>query len=343
MNQYFVYIEEVLDDLQTKWAESDKYKYNPTAFTKKKLNSENINMCCPYHNETKPSFGISTVYPYMFNCFSCGASGELVTLVSHVYEINYLKAYGKILRDYSAIDLEPLKSDHEKKWRDVTEEEILNYRRKRHSYIRSRGVTDYTLQKYEVGYDEENYSITFPVRDLYGNPLFILRRNVNNKFYHIPKGAPKKKSLYGLSYLYEKVNEVFIVEGPIDVLSCYEVKLPAVALMGRTLSKNQLKLLQLAGIDKIILFLDNDRWGVKGNLDAYKLISETPIKVEVFKYPKQWGVDAVDDVKFKDANDLLLGGRLSNIKTVSYLDYYYELLQSKYYKGVFHEGNKKNF
>lgn len=341
MDRYFVNIEEVLEDLEDEWVKNSNYRYNPTAFTKKKVNSFNINMCCPYHNETKPSFGISTEYPYLFNCFSCGASGELITLIADVYEIDYLKAYRKVIRDYSTITFNV--SEEEQEEGGVTEEEIFNYRKKKHSYIETRGISDYTLQKYEVGYDEENYSITFPVRDLYGKPLFIIKRNVSNKFYHIPKGAPKKDSLYGLNYLYGKVNEVFIVEGTIDVLSCYEARLPAVGLMGRTLSRNQLKLLQLAGISKVILFLDNDRWGVKGNLDAYRLISKTPIRVEVVEYPEQWGIDAVDGIKYKDPNDLLRGDRLKDIKIMSYINYYYKLIQSKYYRGVHHDGGKKSF
>lgn len=342
MEIYSVNIEEIIEDLRVRWAESENYRYNPTAFTRQKVTSENVNMCCPYHNETKPSFGISTSYPYLFNCFSCGESGELINLVSYVLGISYLEAYNKILKDYSAFDVGLFYEEvEEEDWRDVTEEEIFNYRRKRHSYIERRGISDYILQKYEIGYDEETYSITFPVRDLQGNPLFILKRNVNSKFYHIPKNAPKNKVLYGLNYLYGKVNEVFIVEGPVDVLSCYEAKIPAVALMGRTLSKHQLKLLQLAGVDKVVLFLDNDEWGVKGNLDAYKLISNTPMKVEVVKYPVQWGIDTIDNIDFKDPNDLLLGGKLKNIETISYLDYYFNLLQSKCYKGVYHGGRKK--
>src|SRR5690554_7618859 len=49
-------------DLRDKWRESSYFRYNPTAFTGKKANTGNINMCCPFHHETKPSFGVSTTY-----------------------------------------------------------------------------------------------------------------------------------------------------------------------------------------------------------------------------------------------------------------------------------------
>jgi len=336
MDNYIVNIEEVLDDLQNEWVKSSNFKYNTTAFTKRKVSFSNINMCCPYHNEVKPSFGISTNYPYMFNCFSCGKTGELIALIADIYEINRLSAYRKIISKYSTIDLKiiPDIETNDEEEKGVTEEEIFKYRTKKHSYMELRGISDHTLQKYEIGYNEKNYSITFPVRDLCGNPMFIVERNVSSKFYHIPQNAPKKNILYGLNYLYGKTDEVFIVEGAMDVLSCYQAGLPAIGLLGRSLSKNQLKLLQMAGIKKVILFLDNDRWGVEGNLDIYKLISKTPIKVEAVEYPIQWGINTMKKTEFKDPNDLLRKDRLKEIKVVPYLTYYYNLLKSKNHKGV---------
>lgn len=336
--EYIVDILGVIKDLENEWEGSSKFKINPTAFKKKNPDDYNIMMCCPYHNENKPSFGITTSYPYMFNCFSCGESGELVLLISYVYDISYLAAYKKILTQYSEYDLSLFNNVEEEDIEEVTEEEIFNYRRKRHSYIEHRGISDHTIQKYEVGYDEKNYAITFPVRDLYNNPSFIIRRSVNSKFYNIPKGSPKKETLYGLNYLYNKTDTVYIAEGPIDVLSCYQAGLPSIGLMGRNLSKTQLKLLQLAGIKEIILFLDNDKWGVLGNLDIYKLLSKTPIKVKVVQYPIRWGIDTLDKIKYKDPNDLLRGGAMDKIKIISFLEFYYSLLQSKFSRGVFING-----
>lgn len=337
---FTVNIIEVIENLENEWMNSSSYKNNPTAFTKKKIDEHNIMMCCPYHNENKPSFGITTSYPYMFNCFSCGESGKLVSLVSYVYGISYLAAYKKILTQYSEYDLSLFNNaEIEEDAEEVTEEEIFNYRRKKHSYIENRGISDHTIQKYEIGYDEDNYAITFPVRDLYNNPSFIIRRSVTSKYYNIPKGSPKKETLYGLNYLYGKTDTVYIAEGPIDVLSCYEAGLPAIGLMGRTLSKTQLKLLQLAGINRVILFLDNDKWGILGNLDAYKLLSTTPIKVEVAQYPMRWGVDKVDGIEYKDPNDLLRKELIKDIKIVSFLEFYYSLLQSKYSREVLSNGN----
>lgn len=337
-HSFIVNIEEVLDDLENVWRGRSDFKSNPTAFTRKKIDEHNIMMCCPYHNETRPSFGITTSYPYMFNCFSCGTSGELVSLVSHIYGISYLAAYKKLLTQYSTIDFDLFNDIEDEDNIYVTEEEIFNYRKKRHSYMQTRGISNFTLQKYEVGYDEEEYAITFPVRDLYGNPLFIIRRSVNSKFYNIPKGAPKKETLYGLNYLYGKTDEVFIVEGAIDVLSCYEAKLPAIGLMGRTISKTQLDILQKAGIKKVTLFLDNDKWGVLGNLAAYKLIATTPIKINIVQYPVvQWGVDAIEGIKYKDPNDLLCSRKMEDIKIIPFLEFYYGLLCSKKLRGVFDE------
>lgn len=313
MDYYMVNIDHVLDALQTEWSANNGYANNPTAFTKRRVGDSNVNMCCPFHCESRPSFGISKVYPYPYNCFSCGKKGQLIDLIAFVFKINYMEAYRRLLQDFSVVDFEFSKDSAEREWVGVTEEEIFEYRKKRHSYLRTRGISDYTQSKYEIGYDTEKSAITFPVRDLHGNPSFIVRRSVFAKFYNIPINAPKKKTLYGLNYLVGKTDIVYIVEGLIDVLACYEAKIPAVALMGRTLSDEQVKLLMQGRIKKVVLFLDNDEWGIKGTFEALDKLNKTPLVVSVAKYP--------DDTNCKDPNDLLLMDLLQRIEIVPSIQY----------------------
>lgn len=338
MNSYVVDIEYVLNSLKDIW--STRNSQNLTAFSKIKRRGKNIMMCCPFHAESKPSFGISTDYPYVYNCFSCGTSGELTSLVAHVYRCSYMEARNILKSEYSLINTN-FDTNNDDKFIYPTEEEVLKFRCKRHDYIEKRGISERTIQKYEIGFDEDNFSITFPVRDLNNELSFILRRSVNSKFYNFPKNAPKEV-LYGLNYLFSSDKEIehcFIVEGTMDVLSCYEKGLPSVGLMGRSISDKQIKQLQKAGIRSVTLFLDNDKWGVFGNLDLYKKIAAvTSIKISVASYPgNKWGIDTVneEEVSYKDPNDLLLGRKLNReLKKVSFLNYYLTLRLSKYAKEV---------
>lgn len=328
LNEYQVDIEFTLNSLKNRWRGNG----NPTAFTKLKDTGSDLMMCCPFHNETKPSFGISKEYPYQYNCFSCGSGGELVGLIQHVYECNYLEALRILKRDFATytLDLGNIFEEDEEEFHLV--EDISRYTGKKHSYIRDRGISDFTLLKYEIGYDEETSSITFPVRDLDSELLFVVRRAVYNKYYNIPSNAPKGSVLYGLNYLKGKTSSCFIVEGMVDVLSCYEAKLPSVGLGGRMLSELQVKQLIKAGIKEVILFLDNDKWGVLGTVEAYKVLSKYPLVVKVVSYPERWGIDS-KDCEYKDPNDLLRVGKLESLKIISYIDFYIDI--KKHLRGKF--------
>lgn len=333
MDEYHVDIKHAMDLMRVRWGLN---KENPTAFSRLKDTGSNLMMCCPFHNESKPSFGIKMEYPYKYNCFSCGSSGTLITLIQHVYECNYYEAMGVLIREFANLqidlDIDSLFEEDAEIVEGITEADIDRYKGKKHSYITNRGISDYTLYKYEVGYDPDTFSITFPVRDVDGTPLYIVRRSIGSKFYNIPENAPKGVTLYGLNYIRGRTTYCYLVEGMVDVLSCFEAKLPSVGLGGRSLNDTQARLLLNAGIKDIILFLDNDKWGVLGNIQAYKVLEKYPFNIKVATYPERWGIDGIE-CKHKDPNDLLRAGLLENVKVISYIDFYADVLLSKCLRG----------
>ncbi|SNS21270.1 DNA primase [Anaerovirgula multivorans] len=324
-------IQQIIQMFQSDYSNSN----NPNAFGKAKPSGEDIMCCCPFHSESKPSFGVSTKEPYSYNCFTCGESGTVDDLARYVYGDSGLDMLGflkrttieKSLKD-RLVDVKSILSKESIQY--VSDEEVLKLMKKRHAYIEGRGFTNRSLLTYEVGYDSVNSAITFPVRDLTGGCRFIVTRSINSKHFHIPNNAVKKDVLYGLYYLKNRgFREVFINEAPIDTISCYQSGLPAVAVLGKFLFKEQVRLLIRLGFNEVNLFYDNDKWGVDCTHKSYELLKDTPIKVNVVKYPKG---------NFKDANDLLRAGRMKDIEKVSYVKY---LLSMKNLKGE-HE-NGKNF
>lgn len=336
LNDYTVDIEFVVGELRTEWIKSANYD-NTTAFSRVRDTGSDLLMCCPFHSESKPSFGVNKEYPYLYNCFSCRSGGNLVNLVQHTYNCNYFEAMRIIRREFSDdladIDISTILDEEVIETEELTEEDINKYKGKKHSYITNRGISDYTLHKYEIGYDEETTSITFPVRFLNGEPAFIVRRGVWNKFYNIPKDAPRGSVLYGLNYLVDKVDSCYIVEGMVDVLSCYEAGIPSVGLGGRILSDVQAKELIKAGIKEVTLLLDNDKWGVIGTIEAYKVLEKYPITVKVGTYPTKWGVDCMD-CELTDPNDLLKAGLLKDIKIVPYIVFHMDTVNIKHLRGT---------
>lgn len=313
-------IESLLDDLRAAWVNSEKYRYNDTAFTKQKPSGNSIQFCCPFHHEKRPSCGIMLDYPYGYHCFTCDESGNLIQLVSYVFDVNALEAMQLLMRSHVAggerkkINIEKYLKGGGKEYTPVPEELIEKYKNKRHTYLYSRGFSERTLKTYEIGYDVSTNMITIPVRDSKGIPRFIKRRYIHNKRYYNDE-VPRKDILYGLYYIIKsgkRIQEISVTEGEFDVLACYESGIPAVGLLGRKLFEEQVLELMKANIKKVNLFFDNDKQGQKGALQAYELLQKTPIQVTFTLYPSS---------SCKDPNDLLIHHLFDEITIVSPVDY----------------------
>ena len=74
-------------------------------------NSDWANTRCPMpnHDDGNPSFGVNTT-SNTYNCFGCGASGDLIKLVQEVEGLNFVEAIQK-LSIYANIDIEHVDFD----------------------------------------------------------------------------------------------------------------------------------------------------------------------------------------------------------------------------------------
>ena len=159
-----------------------------------------------------------------------------------------------------------------------------------------RKLTDEVIEKFDIGYDEHFElkdeegkvkqvlrCLTFPVRDVSGNTLFIARRSVDIKFFHYPEGVIKP--VYGLYELPDDVREVIICESILNALTCYVYGKPAVALngLGTEYQYEQLKRLPAR---KFIIALDPDEAGQRATrklrkaLRGSKLVTQYEITKE---------------------------------------------------------------
>ena len=289
-----------------------KYKEGPT----------HIQICCPYHAngmERRPSAGIRKE-DGMFHCFACGEVHSLQEVISHCfgYIDDIIGKFGWqwLIRNFTTVQVEErkdvvldfgnrynlhdnvVKQDMDNPDRDtrfVTEEELEKYRYI-HPYMYKRGLTNDVIELFDIGYDANSGCITFPVRDRFGNCLFVARRSVKTKFFNYPEGV--EKPLYGLyeyyhirKFLYDNVvpyygeeccselNEVIVCESMLDALSFWTVDKYAVALNGLG---NELQFKQLRELPcrKIILATDMDERGlaarkrIRENMQNRKIVTE---------------------------------------------------------------------
>ena len=273
--------------------------------------SLNARVNCPIHKngqENTPSCDIllqdkgdinaGTVY-----CFACGYRANLLKFISDCLNISYSDSIQWLL-NFSEYDLvENIRDVNldftEEKFNDVyADVQKINVEQLKeydyfHSYMYERKLTDYVINKFEVGYDPKTDCLTFPVY-VNGECLFVAKRKVKYKQFIMPAIQPKP--IYGLDYLTE--DTVYVCESIINCLTLWSYGKQAVALFG-TGSEYQIELLKQIPQRKIILALDGDEAGLKGSKRIAKQLDNKI--VTMLNIPKN---KDINDLSFEGFNNL---------------------------------------
>ena len=268
---------------------------------------DNIMVTCPYHKqgeERRPSCGISTIdkpgHPAgTVHCFTCGKTASIDSFISYILGIDDGGEEGRkwLLDRFDVTNNREIKVqfggrgqgkslDAEKQY---IEEALLKEFRYIHPYMYKRKLTDEIIEKYDIGYDRINDMITFPVRDIDGNCLFVAKRSVKGKFFLLPNS--KNKPLYGVYELDYSKPDVYICESFFNALTLATYGLNAIALMG-TGSRYQYNLINKLPFRRIIICLDGDS---AGRIGTKKLLNE------IYRGKIVYFIDMPDG---KDVNDL---------------------------------------
>jgi DNA primase len=271
----------------------------------KELSSGWIMACCPFHQENRPSFGVNKETG-VYNCFACGASGNLADLISFCKGISVADAVKEITKSAKTLFKQSsLVINLDKRKEDIIlSKTILKEYAYYHPYLIKRGISKETLKKFAVGYDITNRAVTFPFFDLQGNLRTIKYRKVDSKqFWYYPGGEDKSKLLY-LIHAVKGLKRVYIVEGEVDALYCWENGLPAVALSGSWMTKEQAKLLLSTGVKEVVIFTDNDSAGEKAKNRIISLLSRRRVQKFVeytlaVKDPNEMPKDVIRNLTLK--------------------------------------------
>jgi replicative DNA helicase len=284
---------------------------------------------CPFHDDRTPSF---TVWPreQKFKCFGCDASGDVIDYIQQRENIqNVVGAlqfishkYGIQLTGYDEEYYDRKKSDLQKNRKAY----VKFYKQKNaaYEYLKGRGISEQVTERFKIGHNDNNHSITIPIFSPYGDLLGMAERflasDAKPKYKNSPESEFYKKSeiLYGLNEARKDINkEVYIVEGYFDVLSMYEFGLEkTVGYAGQAITEQQSKLLSkyITKYTKIYLIPDKDHTGqnfIKKNVKALRLHNRNEIRI----------IDLPDDCK--DINDYLQAGRnfgeLQNVSNEMFL------------------------
>lgn len=288
---------------------------------------DNIMVSCPYHKdgqERKPSAGVRKS-DGTFHCFTCGEIHTLQEVISHCFG-HYDDLVGSfgwkwLTKNFLMLEVEnraviPLNLSRNKRntksnkitlpdEKNVTQAELERFRYI-HPYMYKRKLTDGVIEKFDVGYDKATDSLTFPVRDINGDCLFIVRRSVKGKHFNIPKGV--EKPLYGIYELYQSTEiekqDVIVCESIIDALTCWVYGKYALALngLGTELQFEQLRKLPCR---KLIIATDNDTAGFRAKERIKKNVNNKLLKQYVFPENRK-DINELTKEEFENLQEIFL-------------------------------------
>ena len=270
-----------------------------------KNGQDNIQVTCPYHkdgNEKKASAGIS-VKDGTFHCFTCGKVRSFPQVLSYCLGNSDNGEVGKqwLINNLESNTMESRSLESKLNRTEnptvyISEEELDNYRYY-HPYMYQRKLTNDVIAKFDIGYDKDSKSITFPVRDKFGRCLFVARRRVDYKYFNYPSGA--EKPLYGIYELDNNCKSLIICESMFNCLTCYVYGKEAIALNG-TGSKSQIEEISKLNVRVIYLGLDNDEAGDKG---CYRIFEALKGKFIFYRLVCPEGKD-INDLTREEFNEV---------------------------------------
>lgn len=164
-----------------------------------------------------------------------------------------------------------------------------------YEYLIKRGFTAETIERCSLGYDSDNNTITIPYSNTF--TYFIGRSLEGHNFFKAPGFEP----IFNQAALYYDQKHCFICESQLDAISIIQAGGSAIALGGVGVNKLKELLADKQPSRTLILFLDRDKPGRKGQDDLVKALEE--IRIPFIEAEFSW--DQYGEPQ-KDANDLLI-------------------------------------
>jgi len=287
------------------------YAIGVREFTQRK---SEFDFSCPFSFWThkgmdeKPSAGINITNngnKSYFNCFTCSRKGDLHTFVKQLCDLDkkFEKALPLVI-DEKASGMAGKLNDamrwynpeqivrEEAEGRVWSEKELEAFEELPPvglTYLEGRDIRKETARNWEVCYDLNEKRLAFPVRKVDGKLVGIVGRTLNG-------GEPKYKNywkfqkslyLYGEHKLTDECDEVYIMEGMLDVVKSSQVLQNCLGLVGCEMSQKQEDRI-LRQKKAVYLLLDGDE---AGGSAKKQIINKIRGRSQVFDCEMPYGHD----------------------------------------------------
>ncbi len=278
--------------------------------------------CCPIHKgDSNDSFHVS-VEKNAFQCFVCGAKGNVLDFVAAMERCSIRDA-GLKLQDWFGLAAggapkqttstnRQLAREKERGEREPASNKPLTFELTgidyAHSYLASRGITAETAAHFGVGFFPGKGSmagrVVIPIHDENGELVAYAGRSIDGSEprYKLPAGFQKSAVLYNLHRAMATGERgLIVVEGFFDCMKVHQAGYPfVVALMGCSMSERQEELLVERGSKGIILMLDGDEAGQRGAAEiAARLVRRVFTRVvdlPAGKQPDQMAAEEIQEL-----------------------------------------------
>ena len=201
--------------------------------------------------------------------FGGGFGGDVIDLCArHKFDGDVGKAI-RFLAEATGTETEDYS-----KWKEYTQKlcNQIAYWHKRltdedRAYLKSRGINDYTINKYRIGRNDEGRLVIPYYRDANGPVVYYATRAMpgckfpNSKYRKMPIDTYNNHCVFGLDTLNNGRRDVlFIAEGAFDALSTIQAGYPTIsAITGRFSSQQIKEVLSVAKMfEQVIICYDDD-------------------------------------------------------------------------------------
>jgi DNA primase len=176
-----------------------------------------------------------------------------------------------------------------------------------HPYLAARGLTPVLIDHFELGFcppDTKSMMknrICIPIHNLANQVVAFVGRWASDDplpegagKYALPPKFHKQLELYNLNRVRGKKHLV-VVEGFFSVMRLFDLGVPAVALMGSSLSPEQIALLREANVKYLTVLLDGDEAGRAAVPAMMERLSCEPLRVKFALLPNGTQPDTVPE------------------------------------------------
>lgn len=253
-----------------------------------KLTGKEAVAACPFHSPDRhPSWSVN-VRTGLHNCFSCGARGNLASLVSHVRRISYPDAVIWVNSKVGWAKAQKWREDYDEHnfspaYLKVSETDMALFTDPPEEQLLLKRITLDSAKRFGVRWNPARESWVFPMREPYTNDLWGYQEKNERIFRNYPHGVRKSQTLFGLS-AFEHGSTVIIVESPVDA-----VRLDAcgyrsgLSSWGVQISDCQLAIVQQL-TESVVLALDNDQPGISETARICSGYAGFVSRLRVFNY-----------------------------------------------------------